>query len=431
MKEPNQAKSSECKSDKPTCTLESNFSSLIQSAINLGSGYRQKSREIAAVHYTAAHQYHFDEPNHETYEAELKALCEKNNVEITPGKTSPYHMIVRLTFNDATKQYISDKVHVLSVALAKQIKPENFLAWLEDERGERKIIETYKRDGSRKQEGIAGEDREEHPDGSYRERNRNEQIQRARQQLENSLVFKVDAATVSQAFPKLKIDTECAAIIAYQTDGSITIKAIVADHDIAEDVYAGYYRANSHEIDSAIQHEKISEMLCKSGDIMLTDIRKTLGKEIASKVDEAISNAHEFNQSLIDDSKKFEYYVELLKKSDFVYGTSGATSYAGYGESALEELERVLDSNPSLSACLDRPFDRTLTIAPENMPRLFNSKSRHVKCGTISVDKQSTIRAVLRDELEIMRNATGQDADNEKGIPAGKIGKLKSHQMNL
>ncbi|WP_186106624.1 hypothetical protein [Burkholderia gladioli] len=401
MKEPNQAKSSERKSDKPTCTLESAFSSLIQSAINLGSGYRQKSREIAEIHYAAAHQYYIDEPNHETYEAELKALCAKNNVEVTPGKTSPYHMIVRLTFTDATKQYVSDKVHVLSVALAKQIKPENFLTWLEDERGERKIIENYKRDGSHKQKDIADEDREENPDGSYRERNRNEQIQRARQQLANSVVFKVDAATVSQALPNLKVDTECAAIIAYQVDGSIAIKAVVADHDIAEDVYAGYYRVNSHEIDAAVQQKKIEEMLENTDNLSLTDIRRELGDKIADKAADAVSGASEFNREMATTSESLKKYIELLKKADLVYGTSGAASYTSFYESALEELEQVLVDDQSLQACLDRPFDRTVNLCAENMPRPIGSKSKHAKSSLLAT-KQSALRDVLESELAVL-----------------------------
>ncbi|MBU9194437.1 hypothetical protein KTD33_07790 [Burkholderia gladioli] len=401
MKEPNQTKSPERKSDKPTCTLESNFSSLIQSAINLGSGYRQKSREIALVHYTAAHQYHFDEPNHETYEAELKALCAKNNVEVTPGKTSPYHMIVRLTFTDATKQYVSDKVHVLSVALAKQIKPETFLAWIEDERGERKIIETYKRDGSRKQEGVDDEDREQNSDGSYRERNRNEQIQRARQQLANSAVLKVDVATVSQALPKLEIDTECAAIIVRQVDGSIAIKAVVVDHDIADDVYAGYYRANSHEIDAAVQQRKIEEMLENTENLTLTDIRRELGDEIADKAAEAASGASAFNREMAVTPEGLKKYLKLLKKADLVYGTSGAVSYTSFYESALEELEQVLEGNQSLQACLDRPFDGTVNLCPENMPRPIGSKSKHAKISTL-VTKQSALREILKSELAVL-----------------------------
>ncbi|WP_334000433.1 hypothetical protein [Burkholderia gladioli] len=401
MKKPNQAKSSERNSDKSTCKPESNFSSLIQSAINLGSGYRQKSREIAVLHYTAAHQYHFDEPNHETYEAELKALCAKNNVEVTPGKTSPYHMIVRLTFTDATKQYVSDKVHVLSVALAKQIKPQTFLAWLEDERGERKIIETYKRDGSRKQEGAADEDREENPDGSYRERNRNEQIQRARQQLENSTVLKVDAATASQALSKLEIDTECAAIILRQVDGSIAIKAVVVDHNIADDVYVGYYRANSHEIDAAFQQRKIEEMLKNTDNLSLTEIRRELGDKIADKAAEATSGASEFNRKMATSAESLKKYLELLKKADLVHGTSGAVSYTSFYESALEELEQMLEDDQSLQACLDRPFDRTVNLCPENMPRPIGSKSKHAKISTLAT-KQSALRDVLKSELAVL-----------------------------
>lgn len=401
MQEPNQVKSSERKSDKLTCTPESNFSSLVKSAINLGSGYRQKSREIAAIHYAAAHQYYIDESNREAYETELKTLCTENKIEVTPGKTSPYHMIVRLTFTDATKQYVSDKVHVLSVALAKETKPEDFLTWLERESGERKIVETYKRDGSRKHEGAGDEDQEENPDGSYRERNRNEQIQRARQQLSNSVVFKLDAATASQALPKLKIDTECAAIIARQADGSIVIKAVVEDRDIAEDVYAGYYRINSHEIDSAIQQQKITEMLESSDDLSLTDIRRKLGDEIADKAAEAAGKASECNREMTDTPESLKKYVELLKSGDLVYGTSGALSYASFYERAIEELEQVLEDDHSLQGYLDRPFDRTVNLCPENMPRPIGSKSKHAK-SSILVTKQSALRDVLENELTIL-----------------------------
>lgn len=402
MNESNQINRAETKSDNLTCSLNTTFASLIQRAINLGSGYRQKSREIAAIHYAAVKQYDIDESNRDAYEAELKKLCVENKIEVTPGKTSPYHMIVRLTFTDATKQYISDKVHVLSVALAKQVKPENFLVWLENERGERKIVETYKRDGSRKQEDDCDDDQEEKPNGSHRERNRNEQIQRAREQLSNSFVFKIDAATTSQALPEFRIDTECAAIVVRHTDGSIVIKAVVADQGIAENVYAGYYRANSHEIDAAIQQMKISEMLENSDSLSLTDIRKELGDEIADKAAEATSQASEFNREMANTPESLKKYVELLKKADLVYGTSGALSFASFYERAIEELEQVLEDDPSLQGYLDRSFDRTVTLCPENMPRLIGSKSKHANSVPLAT-KQSALRDTLKSELAILR----------------------------
>ena len=402
MNELNQTISTERKSDNLTCALEITFSSLIQSAINLGSGYRQKSRELSAAHYAAAHKYYIDQSNRETYEAELKELCKKSEIDVTPGKTSAYHMIVRLTFKEATKQYVSDKVHVFSVALAKQIKPENFLAWLEKERGERKIVETYKRDGSRKQEDTNDENQDVNPDSLYRERNRNEQIQRARQQLTNAVVFKVDASTVSQALPKLQIDTECAAIIVRQADGSIVIKAVVADHDIAEDVYAGYYRANSDEIDVAIQQKKITEMLENSDDLTLTDIRKELGDEIADKAAKAADGVREFNREMTNTPNSLKKYVDLLKKADLVYETSGAVSYASFYERAIEELEQVLEDDQSLQGHLDRPLDRTVNLCPENMPRPVGSKSKHAKSSNL-VTKQGALRDFLKSELAILR----------------------------
>jgi hypothetical protein len=49
------------KLDDLTFDATSTFSSLIARAINLGSGYRQKSREVSAAHYAVAHKYHTDE----------------------------------------------------------------------------------------------------------------------------------------------------------------------------------------------------------------------------------------------------------------------------------------------------------------------------------------------------------------------------------
>ncbi|NIF55557.1 hypothetical protein [Burkholderia sp. Ax-1724] len=394
MQELNQLKSSEHKSDKPTCTPESNFSSLIKSAINLGSGYRQRSREIAAVHYAAAHKYHTDESNRGAYEEELKKLCVENKIEVTPGKTSPYHKIVRLTFTDATKQYVSDKVHVLSVALAKQIEPENFLVWLENERGERKIVETYRRDGSCKQNPTNNDDQDVIADDLYREHNRNMQAQRARQ---HSVVFVIDAATASQVLPKLQIDTECAAIIARQTDGSFVIKAVVADRDIAEDVYVGYYRINSHVIDSAVKQRQIAEILESTDDLSVADIRKKLGDEIANKAVEAARQVSEFNREMSRVPDALRRYVELLKKADVAFAANGDASHY---EGAMEELEQVLEDDQSLQGRIDRPFDRTANLCPDNMPRHIGSKSRHAM-NTLTTTKQNALRRALEIEYAI------------------------------
>ncbi|WP_343669123.1 hypothetical protein [Paraburkholderia heleia] len=387
------------KSENRTSDKADTFSGLIERAINLGSGYRQKSREIAAVHYAAAHQYDIDEPNREAYEAELKALCAKNNVEVTPGKTSPYHMIVRLTFTDATKQYVSDKVHVLSVALAKKIKPEDFLTWLENEKGERKIVETYKRDGSLKQEPTNEDNHDVSTDDLYRERNRNTQAQRARQ---HSVAFTIHATTTSQVPPQLQIDTECAAIIVRQADGSIIVKAVAADRDIAEEVYASYYRANSDDIDSAVQKQKIVEILEKPECLTVTEIRKELGDDIANKVAKAANNISEYNQEILNIPNGLKKYISLLKKGDLVFGTTGAVSYASYYERAIEELEQEIGDDPTFSRYLDRPFDRTVTLCPENMPRPIGSKSRYAKNSVVAT-RQSAIRSALEYELENLR----------------------------
>ncbi|WP_186224490.1 hypothetical protein [Burkholderia gladioli] len=398
MNEFNQTQPTEFKSDNLTSALEISFSNLIQSAINLGSGYRQRSREIAAFHYAAAHKYHTDESNRDAYEEELKKLCVENEIDVTPGKTSPYHKIVRLTFTDATKQYVSDKVHVLSVALAKQIKPENFLVWLEIERGERKIVETYKRDGSRKQITSNDDDQDVIADDMYRECNRNMQAQRARQ---HSVAFVIDATTASQVLPKLQIDTECAAIVVRETDGSLVIKAVVANRDVAEDVYAGYYRINSHVIDSAIQQRQIAEMLESTDDLSIADIRKKLGNDIANKAVKAARQVSEFNREMTDTPEILKKYVELLKSGDLVYGTSGSLSYSSFYERAIEELEQVLEDDQSLQRYLDRPFDRTVSACPEAMPRPIGSKSKHAKSSPL-MTKQSALRDVLKNEIAIL-----------------------------
>lgn len=144
------------------------------------------------------------------------------------------------------------------------------------------------------------------------------------------------------------------------------------------------------------------EILEKAECLTVTEIRKELGDDIANKVAKAANNISEYNQEISNIPNGLKNYIALLKKGDLVFGTTGAVSYASYYERAIGELEQEIGDDPTFSRHLDRPFDRTVTLCSENMPRPIGSKSGYAKNSVVAT-RQSAIRSALEYELENLR----------------------------
>lgn len=329
-------------SEDRTCGVTANFTRLVATAITLGSGSREKSRQALHADYIAAHAYENAGDHQKTYEAALKEQCAAATpkIKVTKGKTTPIHMIVKLTFTDATKQFVSDKVLVLRVALAHKVTPDGFLKWLDDEHGEREIVETYNRDGSKKQPNAetetAGKSTIETP-----QRPSKAVLDLVREQLKSSALITLGKGSVGNTLDDLQTDVELSAIVVLQADGIFVVKTVVEDSEAVDAVYTGYYKENAEQIKSAATRQKIEEMLEQADDITISDIRKKLGDEIADKIKGAWETDRQFNKDMSETPAALQEYVKKLREADWWRNTYGESAAESTYQAALDELEQT------------------------------------------------------------------------------------------
>jgi hypothetical protein len=404
------------KSDNRTCDATDSFTNLITAAITLGSGSRERSRQALQADYVAAHAYENAGDHKESYKAALEQQCAdaKPKIDVTDRKTTPFHMIVKLTFTDVTKQFVSDKVHVLRVALAHDVKPDGFLQWLEDEKGERKIVVTYNRDGSLKSTGSSGSRKTSGTTQTDNTHERSAQIERARKQLAPVEVLSIDPTTVTQKLAAPETYSECAAIILHRHDGSIVIKALVQDSVASEEIYSAYFRANTDEIERSEICETIEKLLESDDDLNIGKIRKELGDEIADRINASWATDKQWNADVSETPAALQEYVSKLTTADRLRNVDGERAAESAYQGALEELEQTLDADPSLRQYLDRDWSDDISPDKESVPRLNNSKSMERKgTGPQIISKDQSLREALRAELDNLRGAHVTDTHRE------------------
>ncbi|MBC8733451.1 hypothetical protein [Paraburkholderia sp. UCT2] len=335
-------------------------------------------------------------------------------------------MIVKLTFTDVTKQFVSDKVHVLRVALAHKVKPDSFLTWLEAEKGERNVVVTYNRDGAAKPPKSSNTG-DSTTGTATTQRASKSHVDLVRDQLKSSALITLAKGSVGKTLDDLKTDIELSAIIVRQADGTFVVKTVVEDSEAVDAVYAGYYRANAEQVESAAKQKKIEELLANPEDLAVADIRKQLGNDIGDKAAEAAIQAKAFRDDLKTTPPELKHYVSLLKAADFVAKAHSGKSSDSHYEKALEELEQVLGRDPSLGVYLDRPFSPDIDPNQEDAPRPINSKSHYAKAGGATITKQDMLRQTLRQELDDLRGVSDADAKAADAVIASGMALLNKY----
>ncbi|AQG97611.1 hypothetical protein A9R05_01245 [Burkholderia sp. KK1] len=292
---------------------------------------------------------------------------------------------------------------VLQVALAKKVEPDAFLAWLEAEHGERKIVETYKRDGSKKQPKTETADNST-TETSQRPSKADLDLVRAR--LKSSALVTLADGSIGNALDELKTDVELSAIVVRQADGRFVVKAVVEDSEAVDAVYKGYYRENAEQVKSAVIRQKIEEMLKQAEDITISDIRKKLGDEIADEIKGAWETDRQFNKDISETPAALQEYIAKLSNADRLRNLTGEHAAESPYQDALDELERTMEVDPSLEQYLDRPWGDDILPDYDSVPRLENSKSAaRVGDGPRPLSKQDSLRNALHAKLESMRGA--------------------------
>jgi hypothetical protein len=417
-------------SEDRTCGVTENFTRMVTAAITLGSGSREKSRQALHADYVVAHAYENAGDHKDAYKATLEKQCAEATpkIDVTDGKTTPFHMIVKLTFTDVTKQFVSDKVHVLRVALAHSVKPDGFVKWLHDEHGERKIVETYNRDGSKKppKPETAGNSTTNATHSPSKV-----DLDLVRAQLKSSALITLDKGSIGNALDDLKTDIELSAIVVRQADGTFVVKTVVEDSEAVDAVYAGYYKENAEQIKSAVTRQKIEEMLEQADDITISDIRKKLGDEIADKIKSAWETDRQFNIDMSATPAALQEYVKKLRKADWLHNMHGESAAESAYQAALDELEQTLEADPSLRQYLDRDWSDDISSDKESVPRLNNSKSMERKGnGPQIISKDQSLREALRAELDNLRGANVTDACTETARLASAMQLANKRTLN-
>ncbi|WP_254217494.1 hypothetical protein [Burkholderia multivorans] len=185
--------------------------------------------------------------------------------------------------------------------------------------------------------------------------------------------------------------------------------ANVASNEAIETAQTDNLCTDTKQINAADLQAKIVEMLDDPDDITISKIRNALGNEIADRAADAVSQARQMREDANTVPSELQHYVSLLKTADFVANTNGDKSHDWRYEKALEELEQVLEADPSLAAYLDRPFDPEISPNQEDVPRLISSKSQFAKGSGTMVTSQEAVRRALRHELESLCALNGSD----------------------
>lgn len=326
------------------------FEVSINEIVNAGKQYREVRREIFKAILTAATIYAAgNDAEKLNYDKLLDDACETNkykNIETS----SHLHKLTKLAIGDNTKA-VSAMVHVIKVALAFQVTPDNAIDWLVGQGGFQKVRTTYDSEGNPKAVRSVST-----PLGLADKANI------ARDLLKNKILCRVGKA-LKDTVERVEEDTQRIFIGIQQPDGSLVIQAIVSDEELLQAALVKYASNQAHDVIQEAEHQFEAE---KSEYL---DLRKT--------------------------PQELKVYVKTLSKGD-INNDKNPTKAEGFFQDALDELEHVIEKDQGSIACyLDRDFDASVTPDPENLPRLRNSKSLHNQMPLVRPTKERIIKRVL------------------------------------
>lgn len=330
--------------------MSQKFEHSINEIVNAGKKFRETRREIFKAILTSATIYKDAlDIEKKDFDSLLDDKCAANkykNIE----STSHLHKMTKLAIGDDTKA-VSALVHVVKVALAFQVKPENATAWLVEQGGFQKVRTTYDTDGNKKVTAPATV--------SFGQADK---ANIARELLKDKILCRA-AKVIDDTAQQVQGDTQRIFIGIQQPDGSIVIQAMIPDEQLLQTALVQYA---SNQADDVIQEAEQSFQAQKTE---YQDIRKT--------------------------PEDLKGYVEKLSKADIKHRRKPDSAEQNY-QDALEQLEQVVGKDMSLAAhYLDRKFDASVNLDPENMPRLRNSKSPHNQMPLVKPTKDQVIKRVL------------------------------------
>lgn len=324
-------------------------------------------------------------------------------------KSPVLNLLVRFISGENTKTG-SAHAHVMEVAMSKGISSEEFPKWVTDNNGIESIRKSFSRDGATKE--CSNPSRRHVRDntdahGSY-----------ARRQLQDTYLHQFNEHELTENLQTPVIDTEYAAILLHRPDGTLQLKAVAPDQSTVTQVLAtiSKFKGWSQRAEEEYEKEQL-EALLKAESLKLIDVRAING-DLADECEDRWKNIRNFDDDQTSPPPDFDEYRALLAKGDNGHNLK-PNSGDFYFECALEELEQLIESKPTLSNFLDRQWVPGISPHAEEMPRMKIHVSKHVNAagGTYRTKRQT----VYRRTVEARINELSQLASQPPGFPKPRM----------
>lgn len=319
----------------------------------------------------------------------VKSLKAKlDHLEICYTKKSPVINLLLRFLSGNDRKLASAHARVIRKAIEQGIDAKALVAWILEKGG----IQAILNDSTDPDERGSGDDKgspaqSKHAlvrDATY-----------ARQLLREVVILNISKEKLPVGVEPPHIDTEYAAVVMHNVDGSIKIKAITEDSSITTKIFASVTRENGLD-GEAVKAEEIAQLdkllakeKFKTSELKL--VNPVLFQNCKSQW-EAESGCIEDTTGVPPDLEDYEFYLFRGSRKENFRRDSGESDF----DRGIQLLEGALEANPGLAVYLDREFDRNINRDLESMPK--------IRRKTCKPKQKDVYRSVIQSHLKQLRS---------------------------